>query len=220
MKTYEILGINVKDHSVRESLRMTGEFLKESSPSLVYFLTNESLLEASGSADYKVFIEDNTDMTIIAASDIYKAAGVEDRARIREISKNLYLKGLLHSLSKEQRRLYLLTQTSDQMAELKHLLATFESALQVAGTHDNAATETAEDITNDINSVTPYVVFAVMTGKKGADFINAGKKFMNTRLIVVLQPELLKIREDGSVKQSVLARLSGKLFTRIAGKHM
>ncbi|MBQ9607264.1 MAG: hypothetical protein IJV16_08840, partial [Lachnospiraceae bacterium] len=122
-------------------------------------------------------------------------------------------------LSKEHQRIYLATQTPTQMEELKTLLGTFENALQIAGTYDNADASCVEDVTNDINTVTTYVVFTVLSGNESIDFVNIGKKYMNARLLVVLQPEMLKVKEDGSVKKGITTKLSEKLFTRIAGKY-
>ena len=42
---------------------------------------------------------------------------------------------------------------------------------------------------------------------------------MNARVVVMLQPEMLKVKEDGSVKQGFMARLSGRLFTKVAGRY-
>ena len=95
MKTYEVLGIKIKDHSVREALRLTRDFLSDNSPSVVYFLTEGTLLEAADSEEYRAFLENAADITMIATPDIFKAAGVEEKGRAREIDRNLYLKGLL-----------------------------------------------------------------------------------------------------------------------------
>lgn len=219
MKTYEILGINIKDYSVREALHKTREYLSYNVPSVVFFLTREVLLASSDSDEHKNFIEEDAEITMLASSDIFRAAAVTDKGREREIDRNLYMKGLLRMLSKEHRRIYLVTENPGQMEGLKTVLGTFENALQIAGSYDGSDSLSVEDITNDINSVTPYVVFAVFTGNEGIDFILSGKKFMNTRLIVVIQPEMLNIKEDGSVKNGLIARLSGRLFTRIAGKY-
>ena len=219
MKTYEVLGINIKDLSVRESLHRTREYLSYNVPSVVFFLTRKMLLAASESDEYKKFIEEDAEITMLASSDIFKAADVTDKGREREIDRNLYMKGLLRMLSKEHRRIYLVTQNSVQMENLKTLLGTFENELQIAGLYDGSGALTVEDITNDINTVTPYVVFAVFAGNEGIDFITSGKKYMNTRLIVVMQPEMLNVKEDGSVKSGLMTRLSGRLFTRIAGKY-
>lgn len=219
MKTYEILGINIKDYSVREALHKTREYLSYNVPSVVFFLTREVLLASSDSDEHKNFIEEDAEITMLASSDIFRAAAVTDKGREREIDRNLYMKGLLRMLSKEHRRIYLVTENPGQMEGLKTVLGTFENALQIAGSYDGTDSLSVEDITNDINSVTPYVVFAVFTGNEGIDFILSGKKFMNTRLIVVIQPEMLNIKEDGSVKNGLIARLSGRLFTRIAGKY-
>lgn len=219
MKTYEILGINIKDYSVREALHKTREYLSYNVPSVVFFLTRDALLAASDSDDHKRIIEEDVEITMPAASDIFKAADITDKGREREIDRNLYLKGLLRVLSKEHRRIYLVTQNPVQMEELKSLLGAFENSLQIAGIYDGSEPMSIEDITNDINSVTPYVVFAVFPGKEGMDFISSGKKYMNTRLIVVMQPEMLNVKEDGSVKNGLMTRLSGRLFTRMAGKY-
>ncbi len=219
MKTYEVLGINIKDLSVRESLHRTREYLSYNVPSVVFFLTRETLLSASESDDHKRFIEEDAEITLLASSDIFKAADVTDKGREREIDRNLYLKGLLRVLSKEHRRIYLLTQNPVQMEGLKTLLGTFENELQIAGLYDGSEALSIEDITNDINTVTPYVVFTVFSGNDGIDFVTSAKKYMNTRLIIVMPPEMLNIKEDGSVKTGLINRLSGRLFTRIAGKY-
>ncbi len=219
MKTYEVLGINIKDYSVREALHKTREYLSYNVPSVVFFLTRDVLLETSDSEEHKRFIEEDAELTILASSDIFRAADVTDKGREREIDRNLYMKGLLRMLSKEHRRIYLITQNPEQMEGLKTLLGTFENALQIAGIYDGSDPVSVEDITNDINTVTPYVVFTVYAGNEGIDFSISGKKYMNTRLIVVIQPEMLNIKEDGSVKNGLMTRLSGRLFTRIAGKY-
>ncbi len=223
MKTYEVLGIKIKDYPVRETLRLSRKFLSHNVPSTVLFLTRDELLIAEKSERLRKFIEEDADVTMISSAELFKAAGTEDKNRTREIDRNLYLKGFLRVLSRERRRIYLLTQDSGQMIELKSLLGTFENALQIAGTYDMANISgddsVIEDITNDINSVTPDVVFAVLEGEGIADFVNMGKKFMNTRVVVLLQPELLKVRQDGSMKQGFMAKLSGRLFTRMAGRY-
>lgn len=223
MKKYEILGIKIKDHSVRETLKLTRETLSHNKPSSVLFLTRDVLLQAENSETLKRFIEEEADVTMISSAELYRAAGAEDRTRVREIDRNLYLKGLLRILSRERRRIYLLTSDPGQMVNLKSLLGTFENSLQVAGSYDTAVLSgedtRAEDITNDINSVTPDVVFAIFEGEGSADFVNMGKKYMNTGLIVLLQPEQLKFRQDGSVKSGFMTRLTGRLFTRIAGRY-
>ena len=219
MKTYEILGISIKDHSVREALHKTREYLSYNVPSVVLFLTRDVLLAASDSDEHKRIIEEEAEITMPSTSDIFKAAEIKDKGREREIDRNLYLKGLLRMLSKEHRRIFLVAQNPAQMGELKSLLGAFENELQIAGIYDGSEPMSIEDITNDINSVTPYVVFAVCSGKDGLEFISSGKKYMNTRLIVVMQPEMLNVKEDGSVKSGLLTKLSGRLFTRMAGKY-
>ncbi len=219
MKTYEILGIKIKDYSVREALHKTREFLSYNVPSVVFFLTREVLLASSDSELHKAFIEEDAEVTMVASSDIFKAAEVTEKSREREIDRNLYLKGLLRMLSKEHQRIYLVSQTPAQMTELKTLLGTFENSLQIAGVCDHADDLSVEDITNDINTVTPYVVFTVLPGNESIDFVIAGKKYMNARLLVSLQPEMLRVKEDGSVKKGFMTKLSEKLFTRIAGKY-
>ncbi len=218
MKTYEILGIHIKDFSVREALHQTREYLSYNVPSVIFFLTRDVLLSASDSEEHKAFIEEDAEVTMIASSDIFKAADVTEKGREREIDRNLYLKGLLRQLSKERRRIYLITQNPAQMGELKTLLGTFENSLQIAGSYEMQDETSVEDVTNDVNTVTPYVVFTVMSGIEGMDFISAGKKYMNTKLIVALQPDMLKVREDGSVKRGFMERLSARLFARIADK--
>lgn len=79
MKTYEVLGINIKDYSVREALHKTREYLSYNVPSVVFFLTKDVLLSASDSDEHKRIIEEDAEITMPATSDIFKAAVLSSR---------------------------------------------------------------------------------------------------------------------------------------------
>ena len=73
MKKIHILGVAIRDYTLKESLTLTDEYLKNGAMNTVLFVSAKMLLAAGENPELKEWIE-SMDMTVCAETDILRAA--------------------------------------------------------------------------------------------------------------------------------------------------
>ncbi len=214
--------MEIKDYSVRECMHLTNEYLNNGVLNIIYFLSKDVLLEAKDSEELRDCIN-TMDVTVLATSDILSAADIASHGREREIDRNLLLKGLLRKLSKECRKVYIISDNQDKLDGLKETLLKFESGLIFAGGtayDNNSDTISEDDVVNDINDVIPDVIFSDLSTPVQERFIKNEKMKINAKLMVALQDDMLKVSEDGTIRGGGLKNLLSKsIFKSIADRY-
>lgn len=221
MRKINVLGINLRDYSVRESLRRINLYLNNNQCNTIDFVTHNVLLLAAGSEELTGNIE-KMDMTVLATPDILQAAGVSSHSREKEIENNLLLKGIFRKLAKEKRKIYLLSENQDSLSELALGMGQFSNELYVVGNSVPGDSEENDDtIVNDINSVLPDVILTNLPSPNAEKFISDNRKRMNVKLAVIIRDVSLKTTEDGKVKKGGLRGfLMRKFFHSAAANYV
>ena len=184
MRQVALLGLQLQDYSVRESMRLLQDFMNDDVCNRLAFVTHELLLSASENPELAAYIQ-GADMTVFTSPDILVAANMSGRAREREIESNLFLKGMLRKLSKDKRTIYLITSSDDIAGELRAELTAFNEELKFCGCSIVDTLDADMDsIVNDINSVIPDVVFLRLPAGMGEKFMAGNAMKINSRLLV------------------------------------
>ena len=223
MKKIDLLGMEVKDYSVRECMHLASEYLNNGVLNVIYFLSKDVLLEARDSEELRGYINE-MDVTVIATSDILHAADISSKSREHEIDRNLLLKGLLRKIDREKKKIFLISVSQEKLDNLKATLQKFESDLIFAGgiaydpKGENGAGE--DDVVNEINSVIPDVIFSDLPTPDQERFISREKMKINAKLMVALKDDMLKVKEDGTIKNGGITNFFSKtIFKSIADKY-
>ncbi len=205
MKRLSVMGVRLKDYSVRESMRRINTYLNNDKCNTIDFVTHDLLLNAAGSEELKQNIE-NMDMTLMTTADILSAGGVESYYREREILSNLFLKGLFRKLEKEKRKIFLISENPEKMELLKNGISKFATELNINGEYVTEEKVGGDDgIVNEVNSVLPEVVFINLSSPEAEKFVAANRSRMNVKFIMILRDLSFKITEDGSIKKGGIA---------------
>ena len=205
-----VMGVRLKDYSVRESMRRINTYLNNDKCNTIDFVTRDLLLNAAGSEELKKNIED-MDMTLMTTADILTAGGIESYYREKEIESNLFLKGLFRKLAKEKRKLFLLSDNADKMKMLKDGLNRFSDELIIAGEYINEEKPGGDDgVVNDINSVLPDFVLLNISSPAAEDFVSSNRARINAKVIMIVRDVSLKTTEDGKIKKGGI----GAFFVR------
>ena len=99
MKEIHILGVSIREYSLKESLAVTEDYLKNGAMNTVLFVSAKILLKAGENPELKEWIE-SMDMTVCAEPDILRAVDVATMSRVREVENNAYLKEVVRRLFK------------------------------------------------------------------------------------------------------------------------
>ncbi|SKB57966.1 UDP-N-acetyl-D-mannosaminuronic acid transferase, WecB/TagA/CpsF family [Lachnospiraceae bacterium] len=201
MRAISVLGISLRDYSVREAMRRVTLFLNNGICNTVDFITHDDLLKATDSAELKRALEE-MDLTVFTAGDILQAGNIISHSREREIESNLFLKGLLRKLAKEKRRIFIVSTESDKLKKFEDSLIGFEKELNIIGRCAVDETVGGSDaVVNEVNDSLPDALFLNLGTPDAEFFIQSGRMKLNTPLIVAMGDVCFRVTENGSVKK-------------------
>ena len=220
MRKVTVLGIQLKDYSVRESMRRVTLYLNNGICNTVDFITHDTLLLASNDEEAKRDLE-SMDLVVLTSNDILEAANIHSRNRAREIESNLFLKGLLRKLSKEGRPVFLISPNAAKLNNLKESLMGFFGELNiVSGVAVDEVAGGDDFIVNEVNSCLPDVIVMNLDSLEAETFIRENKMKLNTQLIVILRDVSLRVDSDGYVRRGGIGDfILRKVFRRAADNY-
>ena len=216
MRKINVLGISLKDYSVRESMRRVSQYLNNGICNTVDFVTHDTLLLASEDESIKNDLE-AMDMVVFTSSDILEAANVHSRTRAQEIDSNLFLKGLLRKLYKEKRPVFLISSTTARLEPLSESLHSFFGELNIVSRIAMEEAVGGDDfIVNELNNSMPDVVIMNPESFEAESFIRENRMKINAQLIVILRDVSLRVTSDGNIRKGGIGDFLLRRFFRRA----
>ena len=220
MKKIQLLGVELTDYSLRESMRKVDEFLRDGKVSTIGYITTKGLMEAGENEEIKKWMM-NLDLTVPADSDILHAAGVEGTSRIHEVEENLFLKDFLKKLVRGKKTVFILSDTKEQMGELSKILLEYQDHLKIVGTY--AMEElTAEDdyLVNEINIAAPDVIISNLSSPKREMFLEANSMKLNVEVWLMLKNGMKLGNKCQGILTNIYDKILQKVFRRRVKKSM
>ena len=190
MKELNILGVSIREYSLKESLSLTDTYLKNGAMNTVLFVSAKMLLAAGEDPELKEWIE-TMDMTVCAEPDILRAAAAGTISRVREIENNAYLKEVVRRLFKAKKSVYLLTEKEEDIVKLKEQLKQVGPALKIVAENNlEAMDENMENLVNHMNDVAADVIISMIPFPKQEKMIAQNKNYINSEVwFALLMPE-------------------------------
>lgn len=210
----QVLGVELKDYTVREAMRKADAFLKENKVSTIAYITTTGLMAAEESEDLKLFLS-NIDLTVAADSDILSAAGIANRNRVKEIENDEFMEEFLKKLVRGKRKVYLLTGTGEQLSALEECLKSYQESLRVVGRFALDTLEKDEDwLINEMNAQMPDVVISNIDSPQRESFFENNHMKMNAHIWLMLKDKVVRATNKKKVLWKIGDLFSKKLFQR------
>lgn len=210
----QVLGVELKDYTVREAMRKADAFLKENKVSTIAYITTTGLMAAEESEDLKLFLS-NIDLTVAADSDILSAAGIANRNRVKEIENDEFMEEFLKKLVRGKRKVYLLTGTGEQLSALEECLKSYQENLRVVGRFALDTLEKDEDwLINEMNAQMPDVVISNIDSPQRESFFENNHMKMNAHIWLMLKDKVVRATNKKKVLWKIGDLFSKKLFQR------
>lgn len=193
----KILSNSLNKAGVRELLRKTGEYMDTGKLNTVISISSLKLIRAMENEEYGRMIA-AADMIIFDDVEVLKALGLATSARIREVEEAKYLKELLRKLVKEQREIFLVADTGEQLDLLEKELKGLQSNLNIVGlcTADSYFLD-KEALVNTINMTAPAVVLSRMASSGDLELLYEYGNYLNASLWMVLPDRLAENKNTG-----------------------
>ncbi len=213
MRQLDILGIRLRDYSLREGLKKACSFMDNGALSAICYLSDQTLVKAAEEPRQQEWIE-QMDMTVFGTTDILKAAGIESRGRIRDVEENTFFREFIRRSVREQRTFFLVAGTPQMLEKLEAYVrrAYEKEPVVIAGSYLLSQEESgADSLVNEVNDVAPDIVISCLPFAQQAGYMNEYRKMMNARIWLGMLEEQL-VEGDGrqffrSVRQNYLKRM-------------
>ncbi len=221
MKEINILGVAIKERSLKESLKLTETYLNNGALNTVLYVSSKLLLAAGKNPELKAWIE-AMDLTVYAEADILRAANVVTSRRVREIENTSYMKEVVHKLHKGKKTVYLLTEKEEELLALEDYLKKLGPELQIAAENSlDAMGEDTDNLINHMNEVSANVIISMIPFPFQEKLMAENKSYINSEVwIALLRPDESYAKEEHmNVFQKIFQKVYFFLFRKRVGKY-
>ncbi|MBQ7581931.1 MAG: WecB/TagA/CpsF family glycosyltransferase [Lachnospiraceae bacterium] len=215
MKEMHVFGMELKDYSVKEAMRMVDAFLQDAKVNIISFLSPEILMEAGEDEEMRSRLS-SIDLTVPVSTEILKAAGIGGRSRLAEVEEGRFYKELLKKLSNEKRTAFILTEKEETVEPFVAYLSEAAPGLKIVGHYAfENLTGDPDIVVNEINSTFPDIVLSRLSSPKQEQFACEQNAKLNARLWIALREDFVtRYRKNPSGFEKWRQAIRTKLFRR------
>lgn len=212
MRKMEVLGIPMKDLTIRESMKKVEQFFADEKVSTIALITMKGLIKAQDSSEIKEWMS-SLDMTVAVDVDILHAADINYRSRIHDVENNVFISEFLKKLVRQRKTVYLMSQTEESLKKLEGDLLSCEEGLRIVGKAVVDDLEHDDDfVINDMNMKTPWVLISNLESPKREQFLKENNMKMNVRIWMMLRADKdLQAKVKGPIRR-ICDRLMKRWF--------
>ena len=202
MRKMNVLGIPLRDYTLRETLKKVDIFLAGGKMGTIALITMKGLIVAQDSPEIKEWMS-GLDMTVTADADILRAADINYRGRIHDVENQLFISEFLKKLVRQKKTVYLMSQNAASLEKLEKELLSCEENLTIVGKAAVDDLEQDDDfVINDMNMKVPDVLISNLESPKREQFTKENQMKMNVRLWLMVRADReLYTQEKNSFKQ-------------------
>jgi len=214
MKEIKILGLNLRDYTMRETMHLADQYLKSGVLNTIECVSSQMIMSAENDSRQKELLE-SMDILIYCDTDILHAANIATRSRLKEVENNSFLKEFMKKLIREGHTVYLLADTEETMAMLEADLEKLPGTVQAAGKIIlEEADGSADMVINDINDKAPHVILDLSAYPGREAFIYENKNRINAEIWLGLEKDSLIPGAEEKGLRGLVRRVRGRLFQR------
>lgn len=179
VKRIEIAGIGLDNYTVREAMEQISGYWEYTGMNTIEAISMELLVLAGEDERLRQSLG-LLDLAIINDREILRAAGITSPQRIRETEEHQFLGEFMKYLVHEEKTVYLVGDTVEQTDALKEFLQEYYEKLKVVGSQAlEACNRDVDSLVNEINTVSPDVVFSVLPTPRQEYFLMENKSRMS-----------------------------------------
>ena len=219
MRHMQVLGVELKDYSVREAMRKVDFFLRDGRVATIAYIASLGLMKVESSPELREFLG-QMDMTVAADADVLRAGGVHVRSRIKEIENDEFLKEFMKKLARGKKAVYLLSDTKGQLESLENNLRDYQPNLYIVGKFSMDELEQDEDyLINEMNGLTPNVLISNISSPLREQFFENHHMKMNVSIWLMLKDKMDFATEKRNPLHRLRDRLGRALFHKKVEKY-
>lgn len=208
-----ILGVSLTDYSLKESLVLVDDYVKNGALNTILYITTPMLIMAGKDDEEKKSIE-SMDLTLCGDADILKVAQIGSVSRLYEVENRVFLKEFLRRIVRGNKTVYLLTESEEESEKLLRELDMFQKGIIIGGREAVGVAEDSEEIINRINDVAPTVVISRLPAGKQEKWITDARSFLNAEVWLGIPKDMVLGGTKDTLGKKMMGRIYRKIFRR------
>ncbi|HKM03419.1 MAG TPA: WecB/TagA/CpsF family glycosyltransferase [Lachnospiraceae bacterium] len=162
MKQIKLLGITLRDYTLRESMKLVNSYLNNGALNTISYISTQILVEAAENPEQQEWIE-SMDLTISGELDILRAAAITSRNRFHEVENDEFMKEFLKKIVRNRKTIFLLSDSQGNLENLQNEIREYQENIRIVGSYILDELSGRQDsLINEINDIVPTVIISCM----------------------------------------------------------
>lgn len=210
----EVLGIQMDCLTAKETMLQAMQSMEDDPVDTIEIMTMDSLMN---NQEDETWISQAKEFKLVLPGEveILEAAEIHDRVKLRETENRIFLKMFMKYLQKNQKRIYLLADTEEEIAQAENAIRHYNRGIRISG-HAclDPADNREEEVVNDINGTETDCVLSVLSSPYQESFISRNKTLLNAKLWFGCGPMLSRSYDDRKILQRIKHFFRKTMFRR------
>lgn len=219
MNKINILGINIKDYTLKEASKNFDAYMKNGALNTIGYISSKLLIMAANGGDEQKEWLESLDMTICTEPDILCTEEEISKSRVREIEENVFLATFLQKAVREKRAVCLVAHTKECVDTLQAELEQLQAGLRISGSAVLTPEESIDAFINEVNDLVPDIIISRLPSLWQEQLMYENKKKINAKIWLALPEESrLGTGRKGGEKR-FMKYIYGKVFQKKVEKY-
>ena len=182
IKKIDILGIQLDNYTVRESIMRVESWLDGSVIKTIEGISMQMLVDSENDPVLKEVLS-SLDLAVIGEKEILQAAGIETMQRLKETEGNDFSAEFFKRVERNRKSVFLLGEQQEKIDETKEILLREYPRLIFAGEYAiESCVGDLDAVINDMNATTPDVIVSILPAPEQEHFFWDHRDKMNASI--------------------------------------
>lgn len=178
----DVLGVELNCLTAKEAMLQAMQFMENDLVDTIEILSMEDLMYGREDVEWKNLVRE-FGLVLPGEAEILKAADVHDRAKEKETANHTFLKLFLKYLQKNQKRIFLLAQTEEDLQRTGEVIRRYSRGFQLAGSGIISPDDNREEsVINEINGTETDCILSVLASPYQERFISGNRALLNAKV--------------------------------------
>ena len=192
----KVLGVSINHYTAKEAMKKVMEYMETEPINVIEMVTMNTLSQLLNKEE-KPYI-DEFDLTFAGDKSILEAAGVTDSKYLNEAKTLLFVKMVMRFLHKSHKKVFLLAEDEEALAELREYVTGKYSGIVISETATMEEHWKSDDmIVNRINGAETDCIFAALPSPLQEEVILRNRTLLNARIWFGMGTGLKERRRTG-----------------------
>ena len=210
----EVLGIRMDCLTAKETMLQAMRFMEDDPVDTIEIMTMDSLMN---NQEDETWISQAKEFKLVlpGEAEILEAAEIHDRVKLKEIENRIFLKMFMKYLQKNQKRIYLLADTEEELSRAENAIRHYNRGIRISG-HAclDPADSREEEVVNDINGTETDCILSVLSAPYQESFISRNRLLLNAKMWFGCGPMLIRTYDDRKLLHQIRHFFRKTMFRR------